>query len=112
MYHSNNSPQHERVARSKLKKIIYSSPFIKGSLATHARKCGKPNCKCSSGEKHVSLYLAYWEDNKQKRIFIPTHLEETIKKWVETNKTIEDLLSKISRACYKRFTDKKTKAKA
>ena len=113
MYHVSHLSKKERMARSRLKKLINSSPpFIRGNVATHVRSCGKQSCKCYRGEKHVSLYLVYWEDKKQKRIFIPVNLEETIKKWVNNYKLIEGLLQEISKECYRQFICKKAKRRS
>lgn len=34
-------------------------PLLRGVLFTLRRKCGKPNCRCASGEPHESPALAY-----------------------------------------------------
>ncbi|MHB1598501.1 MAG: DUF6788 family protein [Acidimicrobiales bacterium] len=33
--------------------------MLKGSLYTLRRRCGKPNCRCASGDAHESPALAY-----------------------------------------------------
>ena len=34
-------------------------PLLRGVLFTLRRKCGKPGCRCASGEPHESPALAY-----------------------------------------------------
>ena len=33
--------------------------MLRGSLYTLRRRCGKPNCRCASGDAHESPALAY-----------------------------------------------------
>jgi len=33
-------------------------PLRKGTLVTVRRKCGKPRCRCTTGEKHAAEYLS------------------------------------------------------
>ena len=35
------------------------SPLLRGVLFTLRRKCGKPSCRCATGEPHESPALAY-----------------------------------------------------
>lgn len=34
-------------------------PLLRGTLFTHRRKCGKPGCRCATGDAHESPALAY-----------------------------------------------------
>ena len=34
-------------------------PLLRGTLYTLRRKCGKPGCRCATGDAHVSPALAY-----------------------------------------------------
>ncbi len=36
-----------------------TAPMLRGTLFTLRRKCGKPTCRCASGEPHESPALAY-----------------------------------------------------
>ncbi|MHC4697504.1 MAG: DUF6788 family protein [Planctomycetota bacterium] len=47
----------ERDRRSRLAQLAHGAGLLRGSLAIRERACGKSNCKCAKGEKHVSLYL-------------------------------------------------------
>jgi hypothetical protein len=36
--------------------------MVRGSVVTHRRRCGKPNCRCATGEElHESTVLSYSE---------------------------------------------------
>ncbi len=41
---------------------------LRGSLFTFRRRCGKPNCRCASGEPHESPALSYVADGKAKTL--------------------------------------------
>jgi hypothetical protein len=100
-------PAQERDARSKLAKILHDRPFLRASLVTMAHACGKPNCRCARGEKHVSLYLATRIDNQRKMIYVPKPLEDMVKAWVQTYQQAGQLSQRISAECLKAFLRKK-----
>ena len=97
----------EREARSKAVKIVSSELFVQGSLIEMARVCGKKNCKCTRGEKHISLYLAVRKDNKRKMIFIPKNLEKEARLLVKAYQKIKRSLETISDNCIKRLIQTK-----
>ena len=37
-----------------------------GTLTTFRRRCGKPSCRCASGEPHESPALTFTEDGRSK----------------------------------------------
>lgn len=39
--------------------VLTSGVFIRGSLITLKRKCGKPTCACKDGEMHTTPALSY-----------------------------------------------------
>jgi hypothetical protein len=94
--------QRERESRSKLAQLIHDSGLIRGSLSVRERTCGKPNCRCAKGEKHVSLYLVVSEDGRYRQTFIPKDLEEVVRLWVENHQKARALLEEISRMHYER----------
>lgn len=99
----------ERDARSRLAKLLHDRMLLKGSLVTMARTCGKPNCKCQKGEKHVSLYLSIRVGEKRKMMYVPPRLEQTLRSWVEAKREVEELVGRISQACLERFLKAKQK---
>lgn len=92
---SKMTPQ-ERQLRSRLAQLISSSGLVRGSLSVHSRTCGKPNCRCARGEKHVSLYLVANKDGKLHQLFIPRSLEPKARQWVEAYQRIRELLEELS----------------
>ena len=92
--------------RSQLKPYISYKEFVRGTLSVRERVCGKPNCKCQRGEKHVSLFLTRGKDGKIEQLYIPTEKEELVRNWVENYHDIQDLLEKISSLYWERLKRK------
>jgi hypothetical protein len=89
----------ERHLRSKLSQIAYEAGFLRGSLSVRERVCGKPRCKCTRGQKHVSLYLVVSAGGKYRQLFIPKELEGQVRSWVENHRRARELLEEVSRIC-------------
>jgi hypothetical protein len=46
-----------------------SEPLVlRGTLTTFRRRCGKPNCRCASGDPHESPALTFREDGRTKTV--------------------------------------------
>ena len=106
-------PNEDRAARSKLLKLLGSAkPVARASLVSMARRCGKKNCKCAKGQKHVSLYLSTRVGKSRKMIYVPTELEGQARALVENFRSVEELIEKMSQASLKRFLEKKEKRAA
>ena len=41
---------------------------LRGTLTTFRRRCGKPSCRCASGEPHESPALTYTEGGRTKTL--------------------------------------------
>ena len=42
--------------------------LLQGSLTTFRRRCGKPSCRCATGEPHESPALRFTEDGRTKTL--------------------------------------------
>ena len=96
----------ERECRSRLKPHISYREFVRGTLSVRERVCGKPNCKCAKGEKHVSLFLSRGKNGKTEQLYIPKKKEELAKRWVKNYREVQDLLEKISSTYWDRLKRK------
>jgi len=101
----------ERVGRSELAKLVHDRSWIKATLVTMKRKCGKKTCRCVDGEKHQSLYLAMRIQGKRKMIFIPSEWENTVRRWVDNYKLIEQKMDLVSQKSLQKLLDAKQKKK-
>ena len=103
-------PGEDRAARSKLLKLLAgANPIARASLVSRARACGKKNCKCAKGQKHVSLYLSTRVGKERKMIYVPPDLKRQVRTLVENFRTVEELIEKMSQASLKRFLEQKDK---
>ena len=103
MKHRNFLSPKVRNARSKATKLIQDSPFVIGSLVEMANTCGKPNCKCTRGDKHKSWCLAVRDQGKRKMLHIPHELENEVFKWVATYRELWEQMETISQANVERI---------
>lgn len=46
----------------------FAPELLRGSLFVLRRKCGKPGCRCASGEPHETPALAYPADGRTKTL--------------------------------------------
>jgi hypothetical protein len=99
-------PPQERSWRSQLARLISYQPFLRASLQIRERACGKPNCHCTRGEKHASLYLVRGRDGTREQRFVPREQEAEVRQWVSSYQRILDLLERISEAAWKRVGKK------
>jgi hypothetical protein len=52
-------------------------PLIKGTVYEQRRKCGKPTCRCATGEPHSSMILSHSEEGRTKLVAIRSgHLKD------------------------------------
>ena len=99
----------ERDARSRLVKRCADAPLLRGSLVSMSRVCGKAGCRCTEGQKHVSLYLAIRVGKKRKMIYIPSELEQRVREWVDSSQEIDRLLELVSQSCLEKLLQTKEK---
>jgi hypothetical protein len=101
----------EHAARSCAVRHVGDSSLLRGSLVVMRRKCGKPGCHCQEGEKHASLYLAVRVGKKRTMIYIPQHLEETARQWVQNGRQVDELLDFVSQQCLEQLLEQKQQAR-
>jgi hypothetical protein len=42
--------------------------LLRGTLTTFRRRCGKPSCRCATGESHASPALTFYEDGRTRTV--------------------------------------------
>lgn len=102
-------PQRERIARSRLAQLLHSEEVLRGSLVTMSRTCGKPNCRCVQGDKHVSLYLAIRVKGKRTLVYVPEDLEQSVRDAVSNYQESQKLVEDVSQMCLQRVLHEKQK---
>lgn len=99
------APQ-ERQCRSELAKLLSQYGILRGSPLRRQRVCGKPNCRCTRGQKHESLYLLVSEGGKLRQLYIPKDWEPIVQQWVENYRKARELMEDISRIYWKKVRDR------
>ena len=86
----------ERSRRSRLAQLAHGAGLLRGTLAIRERACGKSNCRCVKGEKHVSLYLVASYEGRVRQLFIPKDWEPQVRRWVQRYQEARKLLEEVS----------------
>lgn len=86
----------EALRESRLKKLRTAGPLISGSLTKIMRKCGNPNCRCESGERHAANLLSWKENKKTQNLYVPIDMVEEVKHWVQEERRIQKLIQEIT----------------
>ena len=81
---------------ARLKKIARLQPFIAGSLAKVGVKCGNPNCKCASGERHEAWVLTRKERGRTVTVHVPRDMVAEVGRWAAEYKRLKVLMREIS----------------
>ncbi len=65
--------ENEQRRDQQLEVLLNSGAMIAGSLVTVGRKCGKPTCRCASGdpeERHPTKYLSRSERGRTRNTYV------------------------------------------
>ena len=72
--------------------------LLRGSLITLRRRCGKPNCRCASGEPHQTPALTFSHKGQTKTITLrPEDLDE-VAAALERYRAVRDKLEQDAEA--------------
>lgn len=93
----NAMSREERKVRSKVAKFLHGAGILHGSLVEREQLCGKPNCRCTRGERHRALVLTVRFEGQSEQVYIPRHLEATVRRWLAQDREIRDLLAGLAR---------------
>jgi len=105
--HRSRMSQAERALRSRLAQWVGTGQFVRGTLSKRERVCGKPNCRCTRGDKHVSLCLVRSKDGRIEQLHIPEQWEDRAKEWVRQYRQMRQNLEKLSDIHWQRLKQRK-----
>ena len=100
----------ERELRSRAGQILSGAGLVHGNLSTRLQKCGKPNCRCTRGERHELFVLVVRQDGNTVQVPIPRRLVSTVRRWVEQEKDLQEMLRRISELQIERIHELKERA--
>jgi hypothetical protein len=64
-----------------LRQLQRDSPMVQGSFYLLRRKCGKPNCRCASGQLHASWVLTRSQAGKDRIYPVPKDQRAQVRRW-------------------------------
>jgi hypothetical protein len=64
-----------------MRQLQRDSPMVQGSFYLLRRKCGKPNCRCASGQLHASWVLTRSEAGKDRIYPVPKDQRARVRRW-------------------------------
>jgi len=68
---------------------------LPASLSKHYRKCGKPTCRCASGEGHPLWQLTFMVNGKKRVEQIPHDWVEEIQRRVDEGRRFKDAVGEV-----------------
>jgi hypothetical protein len=84
--------------------------MLPGSFVERRRSCGKPTCRCRSGQPedlHSQLLLSVLIEGKLRTVHLPAALADEARRGVELHRRFEEMETRISRINLRRFLRKK-----
>jgi hypothetical protein len=81
---------------ARLKKLAQARPLVAASLVTQSVTCGRPQCRCAQGHKHLKHVLTFKKNGKTQTVYVPLDLLPEVRQWVAEHQRIKQLLREIS----------------
>jgi Cys-tRNA synthase (O-phospho-L-seryl-tRNA:Cys-tRNA synthase) len=103
MKHRANQSPTERRLRSKLRRLLAEGGIMHASAIVMRRVCGKPNCRCTKGHKHESLYVARRRGGRQYMKCVPKAKEAQVKAWVQRYREVKETVDALSALYWQEF---------
>jgi hypothetical protein len=91
-----------RALRARRRRLLARVPdlegYVAGSLVEQSRRCGKPGCRCVSGDLHGPyVYLsAPAASGRRGLIYVPESLGDLVAEKVAVSALVQQLLGQIS----------------
>lgn len=86
----------ERNLRNRAAQLLDGAGILHGTLVERQQRCGSPTCHCVDGERHRALVLTVRHEGVSEQIYVPHHLEATVRRWVKQDHAVRDLLAELA----------------
>jgi hypothetical protein len=97
----------ERRFRSRIAQLASGEWFLRGTLNPRSGKCGKPNCRCTQGMLHQSLYLVQKHQGKVRQICVPKAWEKRVRQAVSSYQQMQQFIEEVSELEWRRLRERK-----
>lgn len=64
-----------------LRQLQRSQPMVQGSFYLLRRQCGKPNCRCATGQPHATYVLTRRQAGQDRLYTVPKDQRAQLRKW-------------------------------
>lgn len=81
---------------ARLRELAAVGPFVTGSLVKVRVRCGNPNCKCASGQRHEAHIVSRKEKGRTASYHVPTERVEDVRRWAAEYRTVKRLIREIA----------------
>ena len=86
---------------AKREELLASLPpmdhFMRGSLIERKIRCGKPNCRCASGEGHLSHYLSSLDKSGRTRLdYVPHSWVPLIRERLDNHHLAQEIIAELT----------------
>lgn len=78
------------------KRMRALEPFFKGSVVELEVRCGKPNCRCTRGEKHRACYVSLKREGKTQMHYLPRDRQEAAREASRRYREFRELVEELS----------------
>lgn len=76
---------------------------LRGTLTTFRRRCGKPSCRCATGQPHASPALSFYEDGRTRTVTLRAEEVEEVAAAVARYEEAAEELAAAAEAGLARF---------
>ena len=68
----------EAARDTHVQELMQGSTMVVGSFLKQGRTCGKPTCRCATGEKHQARYLSRKVKGRTQMVYVPAANEVAV----------------------------------
>ena len=76
--------------------LVNLGHILKGSVVKLATTCGKPNCRCKRGQKHVNLYLSTCIGGKTRIVYLSPTRKKDATEWVTNYHKAHEIMNELA----------------
>jgi hypothetical protein len=70
---------------------------LRGSILERSVRCGQPNCRCASGERHAAtVFSVSFPGGRTEQISLPAAVVPTVRGWVANYQRWWEIIEKVS----------------
>jgi hypothetical protein len=86
-------------ARDKHLQVLLEArpPLLRGAFVVVGKKCGKPTCRCTTGELHPSRYLSSSEEGRTRMRYVPATDEARVRAAAERYRDFREARAALAR---------------